>query len=245
MRENPSSSWQAGQTAKVYVEGVRAAIPGAALQLEVIRSVAAAWRPLPSRILDLGCGDGVLGRMLLDEYPAARVVFADFSEPMLEKVRGLVGSDPRAGIVNADFSAPGWAGKIEQEKPFDLIVSGFAIHHQPDERKQSLYAEIHGLLSDGGVFLNLDQVSSATAPIGELFDSFFLENMRRFVEEAGPGITMSEIENAYYRDKKENIPAPVGTQCRWLHETGFQDVDCFFKTFELALFGGRKAQVNG
>ena len=64
--------------------------------------------------------------------------------------------------------------------------------------------------------------------------------MRRFIEHAGPGITMQEIEDAYYQDKKENIPAPLETQCRWLREIGFEDVDCFFKTFELALFGGRK-----
>jgi len=27
---------------------------------------------------------------------------------------------------------------------------------------------------------------------------------------------------------------------RWLQEIGFADVDCYFKIFELALFGGRK-----
>ena len=29
-------------------------------------------------------------------------------------------------------------------------------------------------------------------------------------------------------------------QCRWLREIGFQDVDCFWKYFELAIFGGVK-----
>jgi hypothetical protein len=51
---------------------------------------------------------------------------------------------------------------------------------------------------------------------------------------------MNEIEKAYYHDKNENIPAPVETQCQWLRDIGFQEVDCFFKTFELALFGGKK-----
>jgi hypothetical protein len=40
---------------------------------------------------------------------------------------------------------------------------------------------------------------------------------------------------------KEYILAPVDLQCAWLRLIGFQDVDCFFKVFELALFGGRKA----
>ena len=41
-------------------------------------------------------------------------------------------------------------------------------------------------------------------------------------------------------DKAANILAPVDDQCRWLREIGFADVDCYFKAFELALFGGRK-----
>ena len=40
---------------------------------------------------------------------------------------------------------------------------------------------------------------------------------------------------------KENILASVEEQCDWLRRIGYQDVDCFLKTFELALFGGRKA----
>ncbi|HMQ52517.1 MAG TPA: class I SAM-dependent methyltransferase, partial [Anaerolineae bacterium] len=30
------------------------------------------------------------------------------------------------------------------------------------------------------------------------------------------------------------------TQCAWLRQLGFADVDCYFKIFELAVFGGRR-----
>ncbi len=235
------SKWHTKEIAQTYVEGVRGAIPGANLQLEIISKIVNAWFPLPSKIIDLGCGDGILGRMLLDEYPAAHIVFADFSEPMLDKLRNLIGTDKRATVINKDFATSAWIKGLEMEKPFDIIVSGFAIHHQPDERKRDLYTEIHGLLSDGGLFLNLDQVSSVTNSIGKLFDSFFLDYMQRFITNNKPNITIHEIEHAYYQDKEENIPAPVEMQCQWLRDIGFEDVDCFFKTFELALFGGRKA----
>jgi ubiquinone/menaquinone biosynthesis C-methylase UbiE len=239
------SKWKTEEIAQTFVEGVRGAIPGAALQLEVIREIIHAWSPLPSTILDLGCGDGVVGRMLLEEHPAAHVIFADFSEPMLEKLRSRIGSNQRATVLNLDFSTSAWSEGIDPEKPFDVIVSGFAIHHQPDRRKKRLYAEIHGLLKDGGIFLNLDQVSSPTSSITDLFDRFFLDHIRRFHASAGLGITMQEIEEAFFQDKKENMPAPAELQCRWLRSIGFQDVDCFYKTFELALFGGRKASGRG
>jgi 16S rRNA G1207 methylase RsmC len=41
-------------------------------------------------------------------------------------------------------------------------------------------------------------------------------------------------------DKSDNILAPVSAQCDWLSSIGYEDVDCFFKCFELAIFGGRK-----
>jgi tRNA (cmo5U34)-methyltransferase len=41
-------------------------------------------------------------------------------------------------------------------------------------------------------------------------------------------------------DKQANILAPVEHQCAWLHEIGYVDVDCHFKSFELAVFGGRR-----
>jgi tRNA (cmo5U34)-methyltransferase len=237
------SQWETEELVQTFLEGVRGAIPAAKFQLEVLSKIASLWCPLPSRILDLGCGDGILGRMMLDAYAEAQVTFADFSEPMLEASRKQIGSNQRATIVKVDFSTPAWIKDVEVEKPFDIIVSGFAIHHQPDDRKRELYAEIYRLLEYGGVFLNLEHVSSATPSGSMLFDSFFVDHLLCFHGHISPGKTRQEIEEAYYQrpDKQENLLTPVEIQCQWLRDIGFQDVDCFFKVFELALFGGRKA----
>ena len=106
-----------------------------------------------------------------------------------------------------------------------------------------LYAEIHGLLKEGGLFLNLEHVSSATPSGSALFDSFFVDHLFRFHRNTTPVKSRQEIEEDYYQrpDKKENLLASVELQCHWLRRIGFKDVDCFFKVFELALFGGRKA----
>jgi tRNA (cmo5U34)-methyltransferase len=236
------SKWQTKELAQTFLEGIRGAIPAANLQLEVLNKIVSMWCPLPARIMDLGCGDGALGRMLLDAYPTAIVIFVDFSEPMLEALQKQIGSNQRAMTVKADFATPAWAKGFKVEKPFDVIVSGFAVHHQPDDRKRELYTEIYGLLREGGIFLNLEHVSSATPSGSALFDSFFVDHLIRFHRDTAPSKTRQEIEETYYQrpDKTENILAPVETQCQWLSEIGFQDVDCFFKVFELALFGGKK-----
>ena len=237
------SEWQTEQLAEVFLHDVRGAIPGAKLQLAVLSHIVKLWSPAPSRILDLGCGDGILGRALSGVFPTAHVVFADFSDPMLDAARKILGQKPQVTVVKADFATPAWLEAVGSEPPFDIVISGFAIHHQPDDRKRELYAEIYGLLSEGGVFLNLEHVSSATPSGSALFDSFFVDHLLRFHRDTTPSKTRQEIEEAYYQTpaRKENILAPVETQCQWLRDIGFQDVDCFFKVFELALFGGRKA----
>ncbi|MBI4526213.1 MAG: class I SAM-dependent methyltransferase [Deltaproteobacteria bacterium] len=236
------SAWQTESLARTYLQGIRGAIPAADLQLQIIRIIVESWCPGPASILDLGCGDGPIGRMLLQRFPNAFVIFADFSKAMLEAARRQIADQDRASVIEADFSSPDWLDRVAEYQPFDVIVSGFAIHHQPDNRKRDLYTEICGALEVPGVFLNLEHVASAT-PQGEtLFESFFVDHLYSFHQATGSTKTRAEIQEAYCNrpDKKENILAPVDEQCRWLREIGFEDVDCFFKVFELALFGGRK-----
>lgn len=239
----PQSQWQTKKLATAFLQDVRGAIPGADLQLEVVRKIVELWCPRPMRILDVGCGDGILGRLLLETFPTAHATFTDFSETMLAAVRDKLADASRATILKADFSAPSWLDAVGNKGPFDVVVSGFAIHHQQDARKKALYAEIHGCLSPGGVFLNLEHVASATRSGEKLFDEIFVDHLFRFHKSRKPDTDRQEIEATHYNrpDKKENILAPVDVQCAWLCQIGFQDVDCFFKIFELALFGGRKA----
>lgn len=238
------SAWQTKELTDAFLDGVRGAIPGADLQLAVIRKIAELWFPEPTRVLDLGCGDGILGRLLLGIFPRANAVFADFSEPMLDAARAKLGDDPRARVARVDFSAPGWQEEVAPDPPFDIVVSGFAIHHRPDEEKKRVYSEIFEMLSPGGIFLNLEHVASQS-PAGEkLFDEFFVDHLHRFHRASNPQKSRQEISETYFKrpDKNENILAPVDVQCQWLREIGFRDVDCFFKVFELALFGGRKSE---
>jgi tRNA (cmo5U34)-methyltransferase len=236
------SKWQTDELAARFLKNVRGAIPAAGLQLEVIGRIIRSWRPAPICILDIGCGDGAIGRYLMNLFPETRVVFADFSDPMLDAARKQLENSTHATIVKADFSSNAWLGAVTPYKPIDAVVSGFAIHHQPDQRKQALYQEVFDLLSPGGVFLNLEHVASPTDHVQALFDTFFVDHLYRFHQARDSQKSRDEIAKDYYKrpDKSENILAPVEVQCQWLRQIGFADVDCFIKIFELAVFGGRK-----
>ena len=171
--------------------------------------------PTVRRILDLGTGDGrLLGLVKLD-HPEAAAVAIDFSPAMLEAARRRFGGDASVTVVAHDLDHP-----LPELGNFDAVVSSFAIHHLTHERKRDLYAEVYRVLNPGGVFCNLEHVSS---PTQELHDEF-LRRIGWTSETEDPSNKLLEME----------------TQLVWLREIGFVDVDCSWKWRELALLAGRK-----
>lgn len=221
----------------------RRAIPLVREQIGLMLDLLAAEGEFGGRFLDLGCGDGVLGAAVLARFPASRGVLLDFSEPMLAQAEvQLREFGDRVSCVCADYSSSRWLAQVAASAPFAAVVSGYSIHHQPDERKRSLYAELFGTLQPGGWFINVEHVAPAAAVTTRLFDTHFIDQAYAAAQQAGSGRTRAEIAEEFHRrpDKAANILAPVGAQCDWLRETGFVEVDCFFKVHELAVFGGRR-----
>src|SRR5579862_6627464 len=160
--------WKNRDVAQAFLSERSVLIPDRHRQHEVMLRVVRCYQTSPVRVLDLGTGDGILLSTLLDAFPLTHGVAVDFSPLMLEQARAkLARFGPRATIVEGDLQTPAWQNAVSGQ--FDCIVSGFAIHHLPDERKRALYREIRGLLSQGGVFLNIEHVASATQRHEELF----------------------------------------------------------------------------
>jgi tRNA (cmo5U34)-methyltransferase len=197
-------------------------------------------RPI-HRFMDLGCGDGVLAAVVLENFPGATAVLADHSAPMLEAARTkLPGTSGSVCFCAADYSGPEWIQAVAQYSPFDLIVSGFSIHHQPDTRKREIYSEIFDMLASGGMFINMEHVASPTGRIAELWDRIRVDSLHNSAVQRGENKSRAMIEEEYFErpDRQANLFTSVETQCEWLSEIGYADVDCFFKYFELAIFGG-------
>lgn len=165
------------------------------------------------RILDLGTGDGRLLALVRNAYPDTEAVAVDFSPAMLKAARNRFAADSRVRVVehNMDSCLP-------ELGTFEAVISSFAIHHLVHERKRALYREVHGLLRRGGVFCNLEHVSSPSARLHEEF----LLRIGFTVETEDPSNKLLDFE----------------TQLGWMREIGFVDVDCQWKWRELALLVG-------
>jgi len=231
--------WKEAHVVDAFADARAARVPGTRMQIEALLHVLASLPAPPRRILDVGAGDGLLLATALAAFPASTGVAVDFSPPMLERARAwLEASGGRAAVVEADLVSPAWRAGVDG--PFDAVISGFAIHHLPDDRKRALYGEIHELLVPGGVFLNLEHVASATPRVEAIADEAMVVHQHAQRRAAGEAVTLDAVRREYRErpDRVANILAPLDVQCGWLREVGFVDVDCFWKLFELALFGG-------
>ena len=166
-----------------------------------------------SRILDLGCGDGRLLAFALERFPQAAGIAVDFSPAMLARARCRFSGNPRVSVREHNLDQP-----LPDFREFDAVVSCFAIHHLTHERKRTLYEEVLRALKPGGIFCNLEHVSSPTSRLHAQFFAALGQN----VECEDPSNKLLDVE----------------TQLAWLRAIGFEDVDCHWKWLELALLSG-------
>ena len=167
------------------------------------------------RVLDLGTGDGRLMALVKLARPEIQGVATDISPTMLDKARSRFAENHDISVVEHDLN-----NSLPDMGTFDVILSSFSIHHVSDERKQGIYKEIFNILDPGGIFCNLEHVSSST---GRLHEDFY-----------------NALGATLWDEDPTNKCAGVEMQLDWMRRIGFTDVDCFWKWRELALLSGKK-----
>ena len=190
-------------------------------------------RSEPLKILDLGAGTGLYSGMVQALFPNAEFTLLDLAPEMLEKAKSRfskMGKSPR--ILIGDYVESDW------ESPYDLVISGLSIHHLSDLDKKRLDQRIYQALKPGGMFVNADQVLGKTPELDKRYRQQWLDSVRTL------GISDEELKAAQKRMEYDRM-ATLEAQLGWLEAAGFQDVDCWYKNFSFAVFGGyRPAQLE-
>ena len=107
-------------------------------------------------VLDVGGGAGVIAEAVLEAFPNATVTAQDFSPHMLAAARErLSRHSARLRTVLSDLADPAWTSNAIG--PFDLAVSGIAIHNLRDMAViAACYDGVRALLKSGGAFIDYD-----------------------------------------------------------------------------------------
>jgi tRNA (cmo5U34)-methyltransferase len=191
-----------------------------------------ALRTAPLKALDLGAGTGLYSALVQAVFPNAEFTLLDLAVEMLEKAKSRfsqMGKSPR--IVIGDYVEADLGGS------YDLVISALSIHHLSDSDKERLYQRIYDALSPGGMFVNADQVMGKTPELERLYRQHWLDSV------CAIGISDEELKAVKKRMEYDRM-APLDIQLRWLEAAGFQDVDCWYKNFSFAVFGGHRPRLR-
>jgi len=179
--------------------------------------------------LDVGAGTGLMSAFFNEKYPDAKITLVDISSAMLKKAEERFDGNENISFLNADFATVDLP-----ENAYDLVVSGLAIHHLPNELKQQLFNKIAKTLKPGGWFINADQVLGET----DLAERIYTENWKNHVAQH-PDLTEEEKQSAFERIKID-IMAPLKPQLEWLENAGLQNANCYYQYYNFVVFAANK-----
>jgi SAM-dependent methyltransferase len=185
--------------------------------------------------VDLGAGTGAAARVVLDYFPGARAVLADYSLQMMEQGRReLAAFGDRYTYVEFDLGRGPWPTEIPGA--VDAVISSLCIHHLPDERKGELFAEILEHLHPGGWYLNYDPVTTEDAVVAAAW-------LRAGDRRDPAAAAKREHPTPEAQSRHENhvrYMIPLAPQLDLLEEAGFEGVDVYWKQLDHVIYGGRR-----
>lgn len=99
-------------------------------------------------LLDIGCGRGLVARIVKDSFPNAQIFGIDISAEQIEKARVFVpeGTFSVSNEINMSFI----------DNTFDYATCRMSIHHYPDMLRH--LREVNRVLRLGGAYLIIDSV---------------------------------------------------------------------------------------
>jgi tRNA (cmo5U34)-methyltransferase len=166
----------------------------------------------PRRVLELGCGTGILTEMILDRFPGTEVAGIDLSPEMLHiasakpALRGVkfIEGDLR------DAWPPG---------PYDAVVTSLCIHHVSSGERAGVVRRAHDFLSPGGRFVCGDVFRGET----DWEEGILTANWLRGMHHAG---VSDEVISGMAAARKERMPElrPVSWFRERLTDAGFSRV---------------------
>ncbi|TDC61191.1 class I SAM-dependent methyltransferase [Micromonospora sp. KC207] len=136
-----------------WAEVMGGLVPGlATLEETVCRAAETLRGRMPSRVLDLGGGPGVLAERMANRWPGAAVTVMDIDPVLLALTRGAVPDLVRS--FDGDLSSPAWATRAGEG--YDVVTAVMTLHYLAPPQARALYDDARRVLSPGGLLVVAD-----------------------------------------------------------------------------------------
>lgn len=126
--------------------------------------------PKGTKILDAGCGSGVVSRFLAKKFPKTQVVGCDFSANRLEYAR-FSGQSQK----NLSFREENLASLSFEDGSFDFIVCRYVVEHLTEQDRVNALSEFFRVLKPTGklIVVDFDGLLYNTYPVTPRMNSVF------------------------------------------------------------------------
>ena len=197
-------------------------------QREMILSLVPFDREASIRVLDLGCGPGLMAGEILSAYPKANLTAFDLTAEMLETCRARLGGDERVTYRLSDFRCDPLG------ENYDVIIASLSLHHLQLSERPRFFSRALQSLRAGGILIASEVIVDETAEVREQQYALW----RRFIAENGE-------DAAYWYGKhlEKDNPATISALLEMLQVAGFRQTGCFWRYLNFAIVSGRNAAV--
>ncbi|WP_062107417.1 class I SAM-dependent methyltransferase [Bacillus niameyensis] len=198
--------------------------------------------PKGSSILELGAGSGLFSQKIIDTERFSKIFVTDGAEAMLEIAKNQL--SVQSTIINfdkLDFTQPSWHERYSKRQ-ISAVTSSMAIHHAED--KKAVFKEIYNVLLPGGAFVFADHMAGISPLIDDLIG---MKRARIKLDSLGEDIhDEHKIDRFITNDKVKqdaegNKCESVSQYIQYLIDAGFENVDCLWRDYWLAVFVAKKA----
>jgi trans-aconitate methyltransferase len=221
-------------------------------QIEAVLSSSRVFERKSPVVLDLGCGQGVLGKLIVRQNPSAQYFGIDGDPLMLAAMQHLVQGES-VHALQLDLRETDWSRKHAGQ--FDAVVSLTALHWLSMEHQRQAYLASFDVLKPGGTLIVGDPYHPEDMEERKKLETLHEERAstqegqtwEEFWEDFFGKYPIRELYTDYHMEKGYQIPFegsddgyPLSSHLKALREIGFGSVSVFWKADLRAVYGGTK-----
>jgi len=173
------------------------------------------------RVLDLGCGNGVLSEIVLKKLPNAYIVGFDLTPKMLEAYeKNLSSYRGRYELLLGDYRFDPIGSN------YDIILAGLTLQHLTWGERIDFYKLIYSTLNRNGLFILNDIIIDKDWDTRKTQYSSWMEY-----------IASNGEDPEFWLDKHltKDYPVTLEDHFKWLEQAGFSKMDCYWRFHNFAI----------